>query len=84
MVWEPAIKALVANTAFPALSTAALPRMIGPSLKVTVPLGIPLPPPLADTTAVKATDWPKQIGLGALVRVVTVGLVFTAWTTDPV
>ena len=36
---------------------------VAPSLKVTVPVGVPEPGALALTVAVKVTDWPKTEGL---------------------
>jgi hypothetical protein len=38
--------------------------MVEPSMKVTVPVGVPEPGALAVTVAVKVTDWPKTEGLG--------------------
>jgi len=80
MVWEPTFKELVESAALPLLSGTD-PRSIGGveelSMKVTMPVGMPLPPPLATTTAVKITVWPKLLGLIELVRVVLVRLLFT-------
>ena len=39
-----------------------VPRVVEPSLKVTVPVGVPAP---ELTVAVKVTAWPKTEGLGA-------------------
>jgi len=85
MVWEPALKGfVVVKVALPALFTVTIPRIVEPSLKVAVPVGVPLPPPLAATKAVKLMDWPKMLGLSELVRVVFVGLLFTTCIKDAV
>ena len=39
-----------------------MPSVVAPSLKVTVPVGVPAPG-ACDTVAVKVTDWPKADGL---------------------
>jgi hypothetical protein len=49
-----------------------LPITIAPSLKVTVPVGVPLPGLVMLTVAVKVTDWPKAIGLPVLATVAVV------------
>ena len=46
----------------PALSDP-VPKVVEPSLNVTVPVGVPAPGDTADTWAVKVTDWPKTEGL---------------------
>ena len=38
-------------------------RVVAPSLKVTVPVGVPLPGEAAVTVAVNVTIWPKLDGL---------------------
>ena len=43
-----------------------------PSLKLTLPDGVPDPPPDAVTVAVKVTNWPEADGLAEEVRAVVV------------
>ena len=50
-----------------------------PSLKVTVPPGIPGPKEAAFTIAVKVTDWPKNDGLLNDASNVEVGACTTGW-----
>src|ERR1051325_5639426 len=50
-----------------------------PSLKVTVPLGVPLPGATAPTLAVKTTAWPNTVGLVELVNVVVLLSALTTW-----
>jgi hypothetical protein len=68
--WEPTVSAAVAHCACAAASVTALQSVVVPSLKVTVPVGVPLA-----TVAVKVTDWPEIDGftLDASVVVVAVG-----------
>ena len=39
--------------------SAPVPRVVAPSEKVTVPVGVPLPGALALTVSVKVTAWPE-------------------------
>jgi hypothetical protein len=55
IVWDPALKIVVGNMAWPEPFRTPVPSMIGPSDKVTVPVGTP---PEAVTVAVNVTDWP--------------------------
>ena len=64
--------------AFPLLSSVPEPSEVGPSLNVTVPDGVPAPPPDAATVADSVTHCPKTLGLGDVVRVASVGLLLTA------
>ena len=41
-----------------------VPKVVAPSLKVTVPEGVPTPGETAATVAVKMTGWPDTEGLG--------------------
>jgi hypothetical protein len=68
----PTRRELVDNVAFPVLSTIRVPRLVVPSLKVTVPVGVPAPGGGTATVAVKATLCPKTDGLGVLTSVVVV------------
>ena len=69
MLWGPIDRELVENTARPEASIAELPMVVAPSLKVTMPLGIPEPLE-GDTVAAKVTCWPKLLGFGEDVTVV--------------
>ena len=55
-------------------------RVVAPSRKFTVPLGIPAPPEPAVTVAVKVTAWPDTEGFGEEVRAVVV----LTWLTTSV
>ena len=70
MEFAPAGSAAVETTAVPPLREE-VPRSVEPSLKVTVPLGVPMP--LVTTVAVKLTVCPSVEGFGKEVNVVTVG-----------
>lgn len=54
-----------------------MPRVVAPSLKVTVPVGVPLPGEFALTVAVKVTDWPETDGFAEDVTDVVVSSVLT-------
>jgi hypothetical protein len=54
-----------------------VPRVVLPSLKVTVPVGVPAPGATAATVAVNVTDWPKTDG----VPDVAIDVVVDAWLT---
>ena len=73
----------IAKVATPPLSVP-VPRVTPPSLKVTVPVGVPLAGAVAATVAVKVTDCPKTEGFADDVTAVaelplltTCGLVFS-------
>ena len=57
MVRLPVLSAEVLRLALPPLR-ATMPRMVEPSWKVIVPVGVP-GPDVPATVAVKVTDWPK-------------------------
>jgi hypothetical protein len=63
-VTTPALKVLVANE-------------LVPSLKVTVPVGVPLPGGTAVTVAVNVTVWPDTEGLDDELSAVLLASVFT-------
>src|SRR5258708_15682190 len=84
MRWTPTASELTEIVALPVASIGALRRLAVPSLKVTVPDGVPPPPPEAATSAVKVTVWPKTLGLVELDKTVAVLLGFTTWVTPPV
>jgi hypothetical protein len=69
-------KAVVANVAVPPLREF-VDRAVAPSLKVTVPVGVPLPGEAALTVAVNVTDCPKTVGLVELLSAV----VLLSWLT---
>src|SRR5262245_60451835 len=79
MVWPPATAKLVVSVALPPVPTATVPRITFPSLKVTVPVGVPRPGATAATVAVKVTAWPVTAGLtdDRRVSVVAAGLTVT-------
>lgn len=71
--------------ALPLGSTGAEPSTVAPSVKVTVPLGMPLPGAATVTVAAKVTGSPAADGLGELMRTVLVAAA-TTWrvTNDDV
>src|SRR5213080_4273274 len=60
--WEPTASVLVTNVAWPELFSVPVPRVLEPSLKVTVPVGVPAPGLFAATVAVKVTGCPNTDG----------------------
>jgi hypothetical protein len=74
MVCEPAASEAVDRLADPALSRVAVPITLAPSLKATVPIGIPA---VDATVAVKTIVCPTAAGLADEVSVVVVGLRLT-------
>ena len=60
---EPTASVLVTNAAWPEAFRVPVPRVLGPSLKVTVPVGVPAPLVFAFTVAVKVTGCPDTDGL---------------------
>ena len=78
MVWLPTASVTVLNDAWPLpFTTTAEARVVAPSVKVTVPVGVPAPLFAAVIVAVKVTDCQYEEGLGADATVVTV----PSWTT---
>jgi hypothetical protein len=69
---------LSVSVAFPELSRVAVPKVALPSVKLTLPLGIPLPP-AAVTDALREILWPKELGFGVLTTIVVVALLLTVW-----
>src|SRR6266581_4140082 len=61
--WEPTASVLVTNVAWPEPFRVPVPRVLEPSLKVTVPVGVPAPLVFAFTVAVKVTGCPDTDGL---------------------
>jgi hypothetical protein len=71
----------VVNAALPDELRGAVPNVVAPSVKVTVPVGVPVPE-VGVTTAMKVTLWPKTDGLCEDDSVVIVPVVldeFTVW-----
>ena len=79
----PTASVLVVNIAWPEPFRVAVPRVLGPSLKVTVPVGMPPPGLLAVTVAVKVTDCPDTEGLAEELTnvVVRARALFTVWVS---
>src|SRR5947209_5611955 len=63
--------ALVLRVATPPLSVP-VPRVVAPSLNVTLPVGVPAPGATGETVAVTVTDCPDTDGLAEDVSVVVV------------
>ena len=63
---------LVMNSAWPEPFRVPVPRVLGPSLKVTVPVGVPAPGLFAFTVAVKVTACPDTEWRSEEVRPVVV------------
>ena len=62
MLWAPIERALVKNVAVPEARELE-PIVVPPSLKVTVPVGVPDPGEAAETVAVNVTFWVVTLGL---------------------
>jgi hypothetical protein len=76
---EPTGNADVVNVAIPDAFTAPVPIVVVPSLKVTVPVGVPAPGALTVTVAVNVTDWFKRDGLTDELSAVVVFALLTTW-----
>src|ERR1700682_6299460 len=77
MTWLPTPNEATVRLAFPAWSSVAWPSSVGPSVKLTVPDGVPDPPPEAATITGKTTFCPKTAGLGTAASTATVELLLT-------
>src|SRR5438552_1939043 len=75
------LRALAVNVAWPEPSRMPVPRVLDPSLKVTVPVGVPAPGLFAVTVAVKVTDCPDTDGLPEELTDVVVPAFFTVWVS---
>ena len=73
---EPTANAEVVNVAVPP-DTVPVPRVVVPSRKVTVPVGLPAPGATGATVAVKVTDCPNTDGLADEATVVVVVALLT-------
>ena len=81
MECDPTAREEVEKLALPLLSRFEVPKVVEPSLKVTMPVGTP---PLEVTVAVKVTDWLNTEGLADELTVVVVEKTFcTVCTTLP-
>ena len=78
MEWVPAVKEAVIYVACPLAFNVPVPSVVVPSLKVTVPVGVPVPE-LGATVAVKVTDCPTVEGFTDEVTVVVVDARLTTW-----
>jgi len=84
MLWLPLERVEVENVATPAPFSVPMPSVVAPSLKVTVPVGLPEPGDTAKIVAVKETDWPKTEGLAEDVRDVVLAAALTVCVKVPV
>ena len=75
--WLPTARLGAVRSAVPDVSSAAEPSTAAPSRKVTVPLGLPLPAPVALTAAEKVIAAPEVAGFAEEESVVLV----SAWVT---
>lgn len=78
MVCLPIVNADVMNVACPLLSRKAVPSVVAPSVKETVPAGVP---PIPLTVATKVTGWPNVLGFGVEANVVTAVVAVTFWVS---
>src|SRR5260370_33319939 len=83
MVWPQTGSELRVSIPLPVLSRTTEPSEEEPSVKITVPAGVPAPPPDAVTAAVNVMGCPKTLGFTELERVVMVALWFTTCVTPP-
>ncbi len=67
----------IAKVATPEPFSVPVPRVVAPSLNVTVPVGVPTPGATTLTVAVNVTDWPKSDGLTLEIKAVVVESRFT-------
>ena len=74
----PTVNDEVVKPAVPPLNVA-VPKVVAESRNVTVPPGVPAPGALAETVAVKVTDWPNTDGLALLVTIDVLASRFTVW-----
>ena len=77
IVWLATLRAAVVNVACPEVMVTLAARVVAPSVKVTVPLGVPAPGATAATVAVKVMLCPNTEGLGEELTVVLLEALFT-------
>ena len=81
MLCDPTLSVEVANVATPLASSVPVPKVVAPSLNVTVPAGVPVPGAVALTVAVKVTLCPNTLGLDDDVSAVVVAACCTTCAT---
>lgn len=81
MMCDPAASELVLHVALPLAGNAGEHRVVGPSAKVTVPVGVPDPGAVTDTVAVNVTACPTVEGFTELVTLVLVAAGVTVCMT---
>src|SRR5438067_6000250 len=69
---DPTASEVVANVATPRAFSVSVPSAVDPSLKVTIPVGVPMLPASFDTVATKMTACPVVARLGSAVTAVVV------------
>src|SRR5438105_12216692 len=74
MLWLVTLRPAVVKVAWPAAVTVPVPKVLAPSLNVTVPLGVFELEALGVTVAVNVTAWPNSAGLGEAASVVVVAM----------
>ena len=79
IAWLPTASAVVLKVACPLPLRVAVPKVVEPLWKETVPVGVPEPGALELTVAVKVTDWPKTVKAPDEPMVVVVPSVVTVW-----
>jgi len=77
---EPAVSVEVMRVATPP-DMVLVASGVAPSLKVTVPVGVPDPGATALTVAVKVTGWPNTEGVREVARAVVVLALLTVCVT---
>jgi len=81
MLWLATVKLDVEQVALPADRATAVQIVVAPSLKSTVPVGVPAPGALAFTVAVKVTDWPNTDGFAEELKLVALLALLTTCDT---
>jgi hypothetical protein len=74
---DPTLKEDVANVACPDPSSVPVPRVVAPSLNVTIPVGVPLPGEFTVTVAVNVTNWLNAEGFAPELTAVVVFALLT-------
>ncbi len=74
MECAPTAREAVVSVAMPEESSVPVPRLVAPSRKATVPVGVPAG---ELTVAVKVIGWPKTLGFTEEIDVTVVAALFT-------